>query len=48
LRGLRRPVEDLAHDAELAIARLHGIAHADDPLDYGHNETPTVMEPRVL
>jgi hypothetical protein len=48
LRRLRRAVEDLAHNAELAIARLHRVANPDDPLDYGHDDIPTVMEPRVL
>jgi hypothetical protein len=48
LGGLRRPVEDLAYDAELAVARFHRVANPDDPLDYGHKKTPTVMEPRVL
>src|ERR1700737_53820 len=48
LRGVGRPLEDLAHDAQLAIARFHRVANADDPLDYGHEKTPTVMEPRVL
>jgi hypothetical protein len=48
LRGLRRPLEDLAHDTELAVARLDRVANPDDPLDYGHEKTPTVMEPRVL
>src|SRR2546426_902708 len=48
LRGLRRPIEDLAHHAERTVARFCGVANPDDPLDYGHGETPTVMEPRVL
>jgi len=48
LGGVRRTLEDLFHDTELAIARLYGVAHADDPLDYGQGKTPTVMEPRVL
>src|SRR2546428_82660 len=48
LRGLWRPIEDLAHHAERTVARFCAVANPDDPLDYGHGETPTVMEPRVL
>jgi hypothetical protein len=48
LRGLRRPLEDLAYGPKATVARFHGIADLHDPLDYRHKVTPTTMEWRVF
>src|SRR5207247_9910199 len=37
-------VEDLLHDAQFAVSRLHAVAELDDPDDYGHEETAPAVE----